>query len=139
MVDNTLAASEQTTPTNQSAKNSSTVRVIAVTGGKGGVGKSNVSINLGMALAQLKQRVVLLDADLGLANIDVLLGLRPARNLEDVFAGECGLRDVIVDGPGGIRVIPASSGTVASRIACFSSSLWPVVPITRGLFCAAAS
>ena len=111
MVENTLAASEQTTPANQSAKDSSTVRVIAVTGGTGGVGKSNVSINLGIALAQLNQRVMLLDADLGLANIDVLLGLRPARNLEDVFAGECGLRDVIVDGPGGIRVIPASSGT----------------------------
>ena len=58
-----MAASEQTTPANQSAKDSSTVRVIAVTGGKGGVGKSNVSINLGIALAQLNQRVMLLDAD----------------------------------------------------------------------------
>ncbi|NNL56227.1 MAG: MinD/ParA family protein [Pseudomonadales bacterium] len=89
------------------------VRVIAVTGGKGGVGKTNVSINLGLALCQQQQRVLLLDADLGLANIDVLLGLRPEHNLEDVFAGECSLRDVMVDGPGGLQIIPASSGTQA--------------------------
>lgn len=87
------------------------VRVVAVTGGKGGVGKTNVSINLSIALAQLDQRVLLLDADLGLANIDVLLGLKPERNLESVYAGECDLDDVIIDGPNGIRIIPASSGT----------------------------
>ena len=60
------------------------VQVIAVTGGKGGVGKSNISINLSVCLANMGRRVALLDADLGLANIDVLLGLRPNRNLEDV-------------------------------------------------------
>ncbi|MDA8694328.1 MinD/ParA family protein [Pseudomonadales bacterium] len=87
------------------------VRVVAVTGGKGGVGKTNVSINLSIALSQREQRVLLLDADLGLANIDVLLGLKPERNLEDVYAGECELSDVIIDGPQGIRIIPASSGT----------------------------
>ncbi|MGB2272001.1 MAG: MinD/ParA family protein, partial [Pseudomonadales bacterium] len=87
------------------------VRVVAVTGGKGGVGKTNISINLSIALSQREQRVLLLDADLGLANIDVLLGLKPERNLEDVYAGECELSDVIIDGPQGIRIIPASSGT----------------------------
>ncbi len=87
------------------------VQVIAVTGGKGGVGKSNVSVNLGIALSQMGRRVVLLDADLGLANIDVLLGLTANRNLADVLAGECDLKDVLVDGPGGIKVVPASSGT----------------------------
>ena len=87
------------------------VRVVAVTGGKGGVGKTNISINLSIALAQREQRVLLLDADLGLANIDVLLGLKPERNLEDVYAGNCELADVIVEGPQGIRIIPASSGT----------------------------
>lgn len=96
-----------------SAAPATSVRVIAVTGGKGGVGKTNVSINLGLALAAQGQRVLLLDADLGLANIDVLLGLRPERNLEDLFAGDCSLRDIIVDGPGGLRIIPASSGTQA--------------------------
>lgn len=87
------------------------VQVIAVTGGKGGVGKSNVSVNLGIALAELGRRVVLLDADLGLANIDVLLGITANRNLADVLAGECDLRDVLVDGPGGLKIVPASSGT----------------------------
>lgn len=87
------------------------VRVIAVTGGKGGVGKTNVSINLGIGLKRRGQRVLLLDADLGLANIDVLLGLRPKHNLEDVFAGDCNLNDVMLDGPEGLKIIPASSGT----------------------------
>ena len=87
------------------------VQVIAVTGGKGGVGKTNVSVNLSMALADLGRRVMLMDADLGLANVDVLLGLTPKRTLADVIAGECDLRDVLLQGPGGIRIVPAASGT----------------------------
>lgn len=87
------------------------VQVIAVTGGKGGVGKSNVSINLSMALADLGQKVVLMDADLGLANIDVLLGLSAGQNIGDVLAGDCSLAEVLVEGPKGIRIVPASSGT----------------------------
>ena len=87
------------------------VQVIAVTGGKGGVGKTNVSVNLAVALAEKGRRVVLLDADLGLANIDILLGLSPKRNLEAVLNGEARLMDILVEGPGGIRIVPASSGT----------------------------
>lgn len=87
------------------------VQVIAVSGGKGGVGKSNIAVNLGMALSEKGRRVVVLDADLGLANIDVLLGITAQRNLQDVLSGECDLHDVLVDGPGGIRIVPASSGT----------------------------
>lgn len=86
------------------------VQVIAVTGGKGGVGKTNVSINLSVALAELGRRVALLDADLGLANVDVLLGLKATRNLADVLSGECSLTDIMLTGPAGVRVIPASSG-----------------------------
>lgn len=86
------------------------VKVIAVTGGKGGVGKTNISVNLSMALSQLRRRVVLLDADLGLANVDVLLGLRAKHTLADVLSGECSLRDVMVTGPAGVRIVPASSG-----------------------------
>lgn len=86
------------------------VRVIAVTGGKGGVGKTMVSINLAMALAAQDRRVVLMDADLGLANIDVLLGLQVERNLAHVMNGSCTLDDILLDGPGGIKVVPASSG-----------------------------
>ncbi len=87
------------------------VQVIAVTGGKGGVGKTNVSVNLALALADLGRRVMLLDADLGLANVDVLLGLTPKRTLADVIEGRCELRDVLLLGPGGVRIVPAASGT----------------------------
>lgn len=87
------------------------VQVIAVTGGKGGVGKSNVTVNLGIGLAELGRRVVLLDADLGLANLDILLGLSAKENLSHVLAGQCSIRDILVEGPGGIKVVPASSGT----------------------------
>lgn len=83
------------------------VQVIAVTGGKGGVGKTNVSVNLALALADLGRRVMLLDADLGLANVDVLLGLTPKRTLADVIEGRCELRDVLLLGPGGVRIVPA--------------------------------
>jgi flagellar biosynthesis protein FlhG len=89
------------------------VQVVAVTGGKGGVGKTNVSVNLGVALCKLGRRVTLLDADLGLANVDVLLGLKPRRNLSDVLAGEATLAEVVVPGPCGLRIVPAASGTQA--------------------------
>jgi flagellar biosynthesis protein FlhG len=86
------------------------VRVIAVTGGKGGVGKTSISANLGIALAELGRRVMLLDADLGLANLDVILGLHAERNLSHVMQGECSLEDVLVTGPKGMRVVPGASG-----------------------------
>ncbi len=86
------------------------VRVIAVTGGKGGVGKTNVSVNLSAALAANGKKVMLLDADLALANVDVLLGLRTRYNLAHVLSGERSLEEVIIEGPSGMRIIPASSG-----------------------------
>ncbi len=86
------------------------VQVIAVTGGKGGVGKSNLSINLSVALAQMQRRVVLMDADLGLANIDVLLGIQSKYTIADVLSGEKSLREILVQGPQGIKIVPASSG-----------------------------
>ena len=86
------------------------VRVIAVTSGKGGVGKTNLSVNLGVALAQMGKRVALLDADMGLANVDILLGLSPEFNLSHVLAGEKTLDDIMLKGPAGLKVIPASSG-----------------------------
>ncbi len=87
------------------------VQVVAVTGGKGGVGKTNVSVNMSIALAKMGRRVTLMDADLGLANVDILLGLSAKQNLANVMAGECSLKDILLDGPGDIKVIPASSGT----------------------------
>jgi flagellar biosynthesis protein FlhG len=89
------------------------VKVIAVTGGKGGVGKTLVSVNLGAALARAGASAMLLDADLGLANVDVQLGLHARLNLEHVMNGECALEDVIVTAPCGLRVVPSSSGSVA--------------------------
>lgn len=86
------------------------VKVIAVTGGKGGVGKTNLSVNLSVALAEMKRRVALMDADLGLANVDVLLGLQARFTLADVLSGECTIRDVLLNGPEGVKVVPASSG-----------------------------
>jgi flagellar biosynthesis protein FlhG len=86
------------------------VKVIAVASGKGGVGKTNVSVNLGVALAAQGKQVVLLDADLGLANIDVMLGLHPQHNLLHVIDGTHSLMDIMVEGPFGLKVIPAASG-----------------------------
>lgn len=86
------------------------VRVLAIASGKGGVGKSNVSVNLAIALANLKQQVLVMDADLGMANIDVLLGIRPKFDLYHVITGEKTLNEVLIEGPAGISIIPAASG-----------------------------
>jgi flagellar biosynthesis protein FlhG len=83
---------------------------LAVTSGKGGVGKTNVVVNLAVSLARLRHRVIVLDADFGLGNVDVMLGLAPECHLGHVLSGEKALHDIIVSGPEGIRVIPASSG-----------------------------
>jgi len=86
------------------------VKVIAIASGKGGVGKTNVTVNLGVALALQGKQVVLLDADLGLANIDVMLGLHPQFNLLHVLEGTKTLREILVEGPAGMQIIPAASG-----------------------------
>jgi flagellar biosynthesis protein FlhG len=87
------------------------VRAIAVTGGKGGVGKTNLAVNLSIALAQLGKAVMLFDGDLSLANVDLLLGLSAQYNLSDVIEGRCKLKDIILTGPAGIQIVPAASGT----------------------------
>jgi len=83
---------------------------IAVTGSKGGVGKSNLVVNLAVALGRGGRRVVVFDGDLGLASLDVLLGLVPTRTVEQLVRGEARLEDLLLDGPAGIRILPAASG-----------------------------
>jgi len=86
---------------------------LAVTGSKGGVGKSNLAVNLAVALRRCGRSVLLVDGDLGLANIDVLLGLVPGRTVEHLLSGAARLEDLLLDGPAGIRVLPAASGVPA--------------------------
>ncbi len=92
------------------AVNPGPVQVIAVTGGKGGVGKTSVSVNLATALATTGRRVMLLDGDLGLANVDVFLGISPRHTMAHVFSGERALEEIIVESADGVQVIPGASG-----------------------------
>lgn len=85
-------------------------RVITVTSGKGGVGKSNLSVNLGIQLSKMGKRVVILDADFGLANVEVMLGIRPKYNLADLIYGNKSLQEIITAGPEGLMFISGGSG-----------------------------
>ncbi|MGL5334542.1 MAG: AAA family ATPase, partial [Enterovibrio sp.] len=88
----------------------SRTKVITVTGGKGGVGKTNITLGMATAIAKQGKKVMVLDADLGLANVDVLLGLRVGKNLSHVMQGLCDLQDIIIEGPNKMQIIPAASG-----------------------------
>jgi flagellar biosynthesis protein FlhG len=85
-------------------------RVISITSGKGGVGKTNVVANLAFAFTRMGRKVLVLDADLGLANIDILLGLTPQYTIEHFLRGEKSLSEIMTKGPGGMSILPASSG-----------------------------
>jgi flagellar biosynthesis protein FlhG len=95
---------------NRQKKRNKGVRVIAITSGKGGVGKTNIAANFAYIFSKMGERVLLLDADTGLANIDVILGITPKYSLFHVLHGEKILSEVIVQGPGGIMILPAASG-----------------------------
>jgi flagellar biosynthesis protein FlhG len=86
------------------------LRTLTVSSGKGGVGKTSVVVNLGLALARLGRKVMIIDADLGLANVDVVLGLNPAYTIGDVLSGHKTIQEVLVEGPGGMQILPAASG-----------------------------
>ena len=94
----------------QNRKKKSNTRVIAVTSGKGGVGKTNIVANLGFAFSNIGKKVLILDADLGLGNLDVLLGLAPKYNLSHVFMGEMNIAGVLEFGPGNMQILSAASG-----------------------------
>lgn len=88
----------------------SAVNVIAVTSGKGGVGKTNIAVNLAVSMARQGREVVLFDADLSLANVDIALGLKPRYDIRHVMSGERTLEEILLEGPEGVRIVPASSG-----------------------------
>ena len=95
-----------------SSTESRRAKIMALTSGKGGVGKTFLSANLAAALARRGKKVLVLDADLGLANLDVVLNLHPKITLHDVFTGKCHLEDAILPAPGGFSVLLAGSGLV---------------------------
>lgn len=99
-----------TQETSDTPSHHQTTRVFAVTSGKGGVGKTAVVANTAVLLAKMGKRVLILDADLGLANIDVVFGLAPGHNLNHFFSGEQELDEILVEGPMGIKILPAGSG-----------------------------
>ena len=101
---------DDSTPKNTRRLRGSNSRVIAITSGKGGVGKTSIVGNLGYAFAKLGKKVLILDADLGLGNLDVLLGLAPKYNLSHVILGERKIDEILVEGPGKMNILPASSG-----------------------------
>jgi flagellar biosynthesis protein FlhG len=86
------------------------IKTIAVASGKGGVGKTNIVANLAIAMKKLGRDVLIFDADLGLSNIDVLLHLAPKYNIQNVLNGGMSIKDIVVEGPRGIKILPASSG-----------------------------
>ena len=86
------------------------MKVIAVTGGKGGIGKTTISVNLAISFAKAGKKVLIFDADLGLANVDIHLGLKPTKTIHDYVAGKCDINEVCMDGPHGIKIIPSASG-----------------------------
>ncbi|HBM74133.1 MAG TPA: hypothetical protein DD429_01070 [Clostridiaceae bacterium] len=94
----------------KTARHRRRVRVISVASGKGGVGKTNFSVNLAISLSQMGNNVVVLDADLGLANVDVIIGVVPRENLYDVIFNNRSIEDITIDGPSGIKIIPGGSG-----------------------------
>jgi len=107
-----LKSKERMSGTTDRSSKKNRPMLISVTSGKGGVGKSNYALNTAIALADMKKRVLLIDADTNLANIDILIGINPRYNLSDLITGDKFINDIIVHGPGGIDILPGSSGVL---------------------------
>ncbi len=110
LVEVTRSTEPQTRAPNFRLSSQPDVRVLSFTSGKGGVGKTHIVVNLAYALQRLGARVMILDADLGLANVDVLLGLTPRYNIQHVLEGQKALTDILLQGPAGLTILPAGSG-----------------------------
>ena len=107
---NRLAESRSLDPAHEPKAIKPSARVIAITSGKGGVGKTNIVANLGYSFSRLGKRVLIVDADWGLGNLDVLLGMAPRYNLSHVIMGEKRIPEILLNGPGDMQILPASSG-----------------------------
>ncbi len=94
----------------QTEKIKQKTRIIAIASGKGGVGKSNITLNLGLALKKKGVKVLLIDADMGTANLDILLGLTPVYNLGHILQGKCTLKEALLTGPSDLKILPGTSG-----------------------------
>lgn len=105
-----MAGKKAATEKKKRGNRKSHTRVIAITSGKGGVGKSNMVANLGFVLSQLGKKVLILDADLGLGNLDILLGLTPKYNLSHAITGAKTISEIVIEGPGKVKILPAPSG-----------------------------
>ena len=103
--------------------------MIAVVSGKGGVGKTNVAVNLAVAASRLGARALLVDGDLGLANVDVLLGLTPRATAAEIRSGECEWTDALVEGPGGVHVLPAASARLDLAASRPTELEWLLLPL----------
>ena len=88
----------------------SRTRIIAVGSGKGGVGKTSITVNLGLALQQMDKKVLIMDVDLGMANVDIMLGLTPRYNLSHILQGKCSFEDALMEGPDRLNILPGTSG-----------------------------
>jgi len=106
----------------QKKKNNSP-QVISITSGKGGVGKTSIVANMAILLSSMGRKVLVFDADLGLANIDVMLGLSSKYNINHLLHGDCDINDIMIEGPSGIRIIPASSGIQELSVLSYEQQL----------------
>ena len=104
-------------------------RTLAVTGGKGGIGKTSISLNLALTLAREGHRVLLLDGDTDLANVSIMLGRYPQRTLANVMAGECNLEDALMEVQHGLHIIPGASGVQR----CMEMDSEDSLPVLRAL------
>jgi MinD-like ATPase involved in chromosome partitioning or flagellar assembly len=105
-----VEACEAVSTTNLNREISKMTCAIAITSGKGGVGKTNATTNIGVALTRLGRKVCIFDADLGLSNVNILTGQSPANTVEQLLSEECSLDEIVMQGPGGINIVPSGSG-----------------------------
>jgi len=128
-------ANEQTAPTGDHPSHWTRphVRTLAIASGKGGVGKSTLAANLAIALGERGARVLLVDADFSQANLDLLLGVHPRWDLQHVLQGEKTLEEIVVQGPAGVRLVPAASGSPELADHSIEQTSAPAPALSRGL------